>query len=160
MGARSLEGLTRAEYTRNPDAFRSAALEHLVPAAVEAVVHGCRGTGPFAGKAPQRWAVRIALQVAGWLDQRTEVAVVMRLAQDYGLRDEADIRAKLDLAGKASSIGLEDAQARAIDLLGRIMTADPSRRDTIREHLFGVDIPGSSAEVVEAKPLRRRSLGK
>ena len=156
MGARDLAGLTRAEYTRNPDAFRSAALQHLIPAAIEAVVHACRGTGPFQGKPPQRWAVRIALQVGGWLDQHAEIAVVLKLAQDYGLRGEDEIRARLDLAGKASSIGLEDAQARAIDLLGRIMTADPSRRETIREHLFGLDVSQSGAEVVEAKSLRHK----
>lgn len=127
----------------------------MLPPAVEAIIAGCRGLPPFKG--PQRWAVRAALQIAGWLDQRSEVAIVLRLAQDYGLRDEADIRARLDLAGKASSIGLEDAQARAIDLLGRIMTADPSRRETIREHLFGLDVSGSSAEVVEAKPLRHKA---
>lgn len=137
MGAKTLEGLTRAEYTRNPEAFRSAALEHLVPAAIEAVYHGVKGTGPFQGKAPQRWAVRIALQVAGWLDQRSEIAVVLRLAQDYGLRDEAEIRERLALAGKVQSVGLEAAQARAVDLLRRIIAADPSRRDQVRAELFG-----------------------
>src|SRR5690349_12413652 len=84
--------LTRAAFEADPDGFRDNALARMIPPAVRAVIHGCAGTGPFESRGPQRWAIRIALQMARWLDVRSEVAVVLKLAQDYGLRDEQEIR--------------------------------------------------------------------
>lgn len=146
--------LTRAAYLRDPAAFKEFAIPHLVVPAIQAVAHGAAGTGPFASKGPQRWAVRIALQVAGWLDQHSEVSVVMRLAEEYGLKTEAEVRQRLELAGRAQGVGLDSAQARALELLQKIMAADPGRRETIRASLFG-DI----AEAVEATEKNGRGSG-
>lgn len=136
-GVASIRKAAMEELERDPEAFRAKVRPWLLVPAIEAIHHALCGTGPFTGKPPQRWAVRLGLQVAGWLDMRSEVAVVLRLAQDYGLRDESEIRARLELAGKVQSVGLESAQARATDLLRRIMAADPGRRDAIRAELFG-----------------------
>ena len=136
-GVAGIAGLTRSAYLADPGKFKEHAIPWLVVPALMAVHHGAAGTGPFKDKGPQRWAVRIALQVAGWLDQRSEVSVVLRLAEDYGLKSEAEVRARLELAGRAQEVGLESAQARATDLLQRIMAADPGRREQIRASLFG-----------------------
>ena len=148
MGATDLARLTRAEYTKDPDRFREAAVSLLLPAALEAVYHALKGSGPFTGKAPARWAVRIALQVAGWLDMRQEVAVTLKLAQEFGLSGEAEIREKLELASRVRALDLPAAEARATDLLARIIEADPSARTRIATRLR-LSGPADAAHLLE-----------
>ena len=81
---------------------------------------------PRPGK-PQRWAVRIAMEVARWTGQTSETSVILKIVQDYGLRDEAQIRERLDMASKVSTLNLDEAVERATDLLVRVSDADPRR---------------------------------
>lgn len=172
LTATGIGKLTRAAYLRDPAAFKELAIPHLLIPAVQAVAHGCAGSGPFEvggttdwdaffaeleakapqfvtlvrelvekhtsarrpGK-PQRWAVRIAMDVAAWTGQRSETSIVLKLVQDYGLRDESEIRARLDLAGKVQTLGLEEAVERATDLLERVFAADPRRRAAVLTRL-------------------------
>lgn len=143
-----------AAYETDPERFRDEAKSTLLPYAVWATMHALRGSGPFKGKPPQRWAVRAALQVAGWLDMRQEVAVTLKLAQEYGLSGEAEIRERLDLASRARTVDLPAAEARATDLLARIIEADPSARQRIATRLrlgSHEDATRSLAEVQESE---------
>lgn len=142
--------LTRAAFEADPEGFKATATARMMPAAVQAVILGCRDR--------QRWAVRLAFQCAGWLQLRESLAVMVALCQEYGFRSEADLRAWLALASRTSSVGLEAAQARAIDLLRKVIAADPGRRDLIRAELFGADMDPSRADVVEAKALPESAL--
>jgi len=148
----------QAAIREDPEAGKALFVARALPPALEAVIAGCEGSGAFEKRGPQRWAVRAALQIAGWLDLKERLSVLLELCQEYGFRSETDLRAWLALASRTSSVGLEAAQARAIDLLRKVIAADPGRRDLIRAELFGAEVDPSRATVVEAKVLPESAL--
>ena len=123
------------EYRRDPDRCKREFLGVAMPKVMLATLAAAAGEAPFTK--PQRWANQAILNIAKWTGAASEVRAVLELAQEYGLKSEAELRQRLELATRVRDVNLETAQARATELLRRIIAADPSRRATIRTELFG-----------------------
>lgn len=120
---------------KDPEEGRRTFLGMAMPGALLSTMRAANGEPPF--EKPQRWAVRAILEIGKVLGAQNEIRVVLELAQEYGLKSEAELRQRLELATRVRDVNLETAQARATELLRRIIAADPSRRATIRTELFG-----------------------
>ncbi len=122
-------------WKRDPEEGRREFLGMAMPGALLSTMRAANGEPPF--EKPQRWAVRAILEIGKIIGASNEIRVVMELAQEYGLKSEAELRQRLELATRVRDVSLETAQARATELLRRIIAADPGRRDAIRSELFG-----------------------
>lgn len=140
------EGELREAFKRDSDQFRRDALAEIMPNAVIGIAKACAGAPPF-GK-PQRWAILAALRVAGWLDAKSEVAVTLRIVQDLGLRDVAELKARVDMTRRAESVTLDSAKASAEALIERLMATDPAYAESLRSRWFGRDLPAHGPSVV------------
>lgn len=144
----------RKVFEADPERFKDKILNELNLRSLPAFEAALRGDPPF--EVPQRWAFRLLWEANRWVGGQNQLQIAIALFQQFGVRDEGELKTYVDRAKAAESVTLDLAVQEAMEILH-------VARKTAPELLAGTVCPccGSAmAETMRLKPAPKRSRSK
>lgn len=132
----------KALYEKDPVEFREKALARLMPDAIMSLALAVRGAPPF--RSPQRWALRIVMEIAKWTGAQHQVSILIQ--QQLGAPVEEG-RSAVRAVRMSRDMSREEKMARCEAYLLAEYRLDPVAAS--RSPLSSVFARVSGAEVVD-----------
>lgn len=152
--AKLSESGLRAVFAEDPERFKVKVLHELNIRSLPYLEKALKGEAPF--EYPQRWAFNLLWRAQKWVQAEGSLQIAIALFQQFGVRDEDELKKLVDHAKAAESVTLDQALQEALEVVRLAMKTAP-------QLLVGQVCPccgGGFADAVVVKPGRKRSTSK